>query len=240
LAELIIALDVSEEKRLNNLVAALEGQSVWLKFGLEALSAFGYGVIERQAAKGFKVFADVKFHDIPNTVGAAARVLARTGAALFNVHAAGGAAMCGQAREQSEREAAALGRPRPLVVGVTILTSLGPEEVRSVGYQGTPGEAALRLAQVARQGNLDGVVCSVHEAAAVKAACGRDFLTVCPGIRPAGADLQDQKRIATPGGAVEAGADFLVVGRPVTGAPDPAAACAAILDQMHGRGPRRS
>jgi len=234
LAELIIALDVDDEGRLKDLVRALRDQPVWLKVGLEALSAFGLGLVERLAADGRRVFADVKFHDIPNTVGAASRVLTRTGASLFNVHASGGRAMCAAAREQSEAEALAVRRTRPLVIGVTVLTSLSQDDLRDAGVTGTPQEAALRLAGVARAAGLDGVVCSVQEAAAIKAACGKGFLAVCPGIRPAGAEAGDQKRIATPRGAIEAGADFLVVGRPVTGAPDPAAACAAILEERRG------
>ncbi len=231
-AELIVALDVNNRASLDRLVAALSGQPVWMKVGLEALSAFGLGIVRDLADRGFRVFADVKYHDIPNTVGAASRVLARTGASLFNVHCSGGAAMCAAAKAGAESEAAILSLPRPKVVGVTVLTSLGAEDVTAVGYGGTPREAALRLARVGLAGGLDGVVCSVHEAAAVKEACGRGFLTVCPGIRPAGAGVQDQKRIATPKGAVEAGADFLVVGRPITAAPDPGAACAAILEEM--------
>lgn len=232
MADLIVAMDVNERKGLDRLVSALSGQPVWMKVGLEALSAFGLGVIRDLADRGFRVFADVKYHDIPNTVGAASRVLARTGASLFNVHCSGGAAMCAAARSGAESEAAALGLPRPAVVGVTVLTSLAAEDVAAVGLGGTPSEAALRLARVGLAGGLDGVVCSVHEARAVKEACGLGFLTVCPGIRPAGADVQDQKRIATPKGAVEAGADFLVVGRPITGAADPGAACAAVLREM--------
>ncbi len=231
-SRLIVALDVSEEEPLRRLLKALKDQPVWVKVGLEALSAFGLDLVRRLSDAGFPVFADVKYHDIPNTVAAASRVLARRGAALFNVHCAGGADMCRAAREASEEAAAAAGLPRPKVVGVTILTSLGPQEVADVGYAGSPREAALRLALVGKAGMLDGVVCSVQEARAVKEACGPDFLTVCPGIRPAGAGAQDQKRIATPRGAVEAGADFLVVGRPITGAPDPAAACAEILQEM--------
>ncbi len=232
MSELIIAVDVREEKRLNDLLAAVSGQPVWVKLGFESIYAFGLPLVERVTSKGFKVFADVKLHDIPNTVGAASRVVARTGAALFNVHCAGGHAMCAAARDESAEEAARLGLPRPMVVGVTVLTSLSPEDVAAVGYLGTPAEAALRLAFLGKGAGLDGVVCSVQEAAPIKGSCGSRFLTVCPGIRPAGADVQDQKRIATPRGAVEAGADFLVVGRPITSAPDPGAACAAILQEM--------
>lgn len=234
MSELIIAVDVRDERKLNELLTAVGGQPVWIKLGFEALYAFGLPLVERVHARGFKVFADVKLHDIPNTVGAASRVVARSGAQLFNVHCAGGHAMCAAAAQESADEAARLGLPRPLVIGVTILTSLAPEDVTSVGYAGSPKEAALRLASVGKGAGLDGVVCSPQEAAGIKEACGGSFLAVCPGIRPAGADAGDQKRVATPRGAVEAGADYLVVGRPVTGAPDPAAACAAILSEMGG------
>ena len=236
MAELIVAVDVREEKKLEELLSALRGQPVWIKLGLEALSAFGMGLVERVSSRGFKVFADVKLHDIPNTVGAASRVVARTGASLFNVHCSGGKAMCAAARQESADEAAKLGLPRPLVVGVTLLTSLGPEDVAALGFSDAPREVALRLAQIGKEAGLDGVVCSVQEAAAVKKACGKAYLTVCPGIRPAGAEAGDQKRVATPRGAVEAGADFLVVGRPITSASDSAAAAEGILREIAGSG----
>ncbi len=232
MAELVVAVDVAREAELEALLSALKGRPVWVKLGLEALSALGYGAIGRAADAGFKVFADVKYHDIPNTVGAASRVLTRTGASMFNVHCAGGTAMCAAAREESEREAARLGRPRPIVLGVTVLTSLAKDDLAKVGFAGGPLETVRRLAAAGKEGGLDGVVCSVHEAAAIKAALGRNFYVLTPGIRPAGGDAQDQKRVATPAGAVAAGADFLVVGRPITGAPDPAAACDAILSEV--------
>lgn len=232
MAELVVAVDMDREAKLAALFAALKGRPVWVKLGLEALSAFGYGVIGRAADQGFKVFADVKYHDIPNTVGAASRVLTRTGASMFNIHCAGGTAMCAAARKESGEEAAKLGRPRPILLGVTVLTSLGAEDLAAVGYAAGPLETAQKMAAAGRAGGLDGVVCSMHEAAAIKAALGRGFLTLTPGIRPAGGEVQDQKRIATPAAAVRAGADFLVVGRPITGAPDPAAACDAILAEM--------
>jgi len=232
MAELVVAADVNDAARLKALLDALEGRPVWVKLGLEALSAFGYGAIEAAAGRGFKVFADVKYHDIPNTVGAASRVLARTGASMFNVHCAGGAAMCAAARKESDEEATRLGRPRPLVLGVTVLTSLSEGDLAAVGYAAGPLETAEKMAAAGKAGGLDGVVCSVHEAAAIKSRLGREFLTLTPGIRPAGGEVQDQKRVATPAGAVGAGADFLVVGRPITGAPDPAKACDAILAEM--------
>ncbi len=234
MSELIIAVDVREENKLQDLLSALSGQPVWIKLGFESLYAFGLPLVERVRSRGFRVFADVKLHDIPNTVGAASRVVARSGAQLFNVHCSGGHAMCASAREASAEEASKLGLPRPLVVGVTLLTSLSVDDIHAVGYLGTTQEAALRLAGIGQRAGLDGVVCSVQEAASVKGAFGTPFLAVCPGIRPAGADVQDQKRVSTPRGAVLAGADFLVVGRPVTGAMDPGAACAALLREMNG------
>lgn len=234
MAELIVAADVSEEKKLDNLLSALAGRPVWIKLGLEALSAFGFDIIGRVKKAGFKVFADVKFHDIPNTVGGASRVLARTGADLFNIHCSGGRAMCEAARRESEAEATRLGNPRPLVVGVTLLTSLEEEDMQAVGIGGSTKDAALRMARLGFDAGLDGIVCSVHEVEAAKAAMGRNFLTVCPGIRPRGSATGDQKRVATPSLAIRAGADFVVVGRPVTLAEDPAAACGAILSEIKG------
>ena len=232
-AELVVALDVQEEKRLAGLLAALKGQPVWMKVGLEALSEFGLDLIRRVSGEGFKVFADVKYHDIPNTVGSASRVIARTGASMFNVHCSGGAAMCAAAREQSGQEAERLGLPRPMVLGVTVLTSLGEEDLGAMGISKTPGELALALAKTGAAGGLDGVVASVHECAAIKAALGRSFKVLTPGIRPSGGDVQDQKRVATPEGAVAEGSDFLVVGRPITGAKDPREACESILQEIN-------
>jgi len=234
MAKLVIALDVREEQHLEFLVQSLRGKPVWMKVGLEALSTFGLGLAERLISEGYRVFADVKYHDIPNTVGAASRVITRTGASMFNVHCSGGRAMCEAARTSSEEEAEVLGIPRPLVLGVTVLTSLSGEDLEKMGISGSPAEAALRLAKVGQEGGLDGVVASVHEAAAIKEACGPDFKVLTPGIRLAGGDAQDQKRVATPAGAVAAGSDFLVVGRPVTQSTDPGAACEEILAQMEG------
>ncbi len=232
MAELVVALDVNEEKKLEFFLDALKGKPVWIKLGLEALSAFGYGAIGRAREKGFKVFADVKYHDIPNTVGAASRVVTRAGAMMFNVHCSGGAAMCAAARKESEEEAKRLGAMRPIVLGVTVLTSIGSEDLVAMGFAGGPLETAEKLAATGKAGGLDGVVCSVHEAASIKSKLGKSFYALTPAIRPAGADVQDQKRIATPAAAVKAGADFLVVGRPITGASDPAAACDKILEEM--------
>lgn len=232
MAELIIALDTSDPYQVEDLMKALKGRKVWIKLGLEALSAFGYQVIERIAEQDFKVFSDTKFHDIPNTVGAATRVLCGMGPSMFTVHCAGGAAMIRAARKESAEEAARHALRRPLVVGVTVLTSLSQDDFRTVGFEGTPVDAALAMAKMGKDSGLDGVVCSVHEAPAIRKAMGRDFLVVCPGIRPRDASVQDQKRVATPSEAIRAGANFLVVGRPVTQSDSPGEACDRILEEM--------
>jgi orotidine-5'-phosphate decarboxylase len=183
--------------------------------------------------RGARIFYDSKFHDIPNTVAGAAAAAARLGVSMFNVHALGGVAMMAAARAAAAEAARGAGLPAPLVIAVTIVTSLGDREVREeLGIPSTAGEAALRLAQLAKEAGLDGVVASVHEVPAIKRVCGTHFLTVTPGIRPAGAAVGDQSRVATPREAVAAGADLLVIGRPITRADDPTAALEMVLEEM--------
>jgi orotidine-5'-phosphate decarboxylase len=176
---------------------------------------------------GVPVFLDVKLHDIPNTVVGAMKALAPLGASIVNVHASGGAAMM-----KAAVEAAASVSPRPKVIAVTVLTSLEAADLSAMGIAGTPLEQVARLAKLAKGAGIDGVVCSPQEIAAVRAACGRDFLIVTPGVRPAGGALGDQKRVMTPEEALKAGADFLVIGRPITGAPDPAEAARKIAADL--------
>jgi orotidine-5'-phosphate decarboxylase len=188
--------------------------------------------------RGFRVFLDLKFHDIPNTVAQACAAATRLGVWMLNVHAAGGAAMLEAAREAVARTAAELGRPRPLLIAVTVLTSLADGDLEAIGLAGPATAAATRLARLAQRAGLDGVVCSAQEAASLRAACGPAFRLVTPGIRPAGSAPDDQSRIVTPEAAVAAGADYLVVGRPITQAPDPLAALAAInasIAHLEGR-----
>ena len=180
--------------------------------------------------RGAGVFLDLKLHDIPNTVRGAARSAARLGARMITIHISGGAAMM-QAALEGAREGAAAGNA-PLVLGVTVLTSLSNHDLAALGWNGTAETAARRLAGMAQTAGLRGVVASPQEAAAIRQSCGPNFVIVTPGIRPAHSALDDQARAATPGAAVRAGADFLVVGRPVTQAPDPAAAAAAITDEI--------
>lgn len=224
---LIVALDTPDTAPAVRLVEQLRGAVGAFKLGLEFLSAAGpQGVREVQAAGAERLFLDTKFCDIPNTVTGAARSITRLGPWMFNVHAlAGPAAM--RAAVQAAGQAAGTGT-RPLVIAVTVLTSLDQEALDVLGIAGTPEEAAVRLALLARESGLDGVVASPLEVRAIRAACGPEFRIVTPGVRPAGMDRQDQARVATPAEAVRAGADYLVVGRAVTSAPDPRRAAAEI------------
>jgi orotidine-5'-phosphate decarboxylase len=198
-----------------------------LKVGLEFISANGPEGVRRIVALGLPVFADVKFHDIPNTVAGAVREIAKLGVAILNVHAPGGEAMM-----RAALDAAGTVSPRPKVIGVTVLTSLDERDLAAVGVNAAPLDQVVRLAKLAKASGLDGVVCSPREIAAVRAACGGDFLIVTPGVRPAGGDLADQRRVMTPADAVKAGADILVIGRPITGAADPAQAARTIAASL--------
>jgi len=228
-SQLIVALDYPVAASALAMARQLQPLSPWVKVGLELLMAAGPDVVSALCELGLPVFLDGKFHDIPNTVAGAVRSAAYSGAGILNVHASGGLRMMQAAREAAEAVAV---QPRPLVIGVTVLTSLAPEELRDeVGCARPLEEQVLALARLAKQAGLDGVVASVAETAAIKAACGVDFVVITPGIRPAAID-DDQRRVATARDAVAAGADFLVVGRPITRAPNPAAACAAIQREI--------
>jgi orotidine-5'-phosphate decarboxylase len=218
------ALDTPDLARALTLGRALGAAVGGLKLGLEFFSAQGPAGVKAVAALGRPVFLDLKLHDIPNTVASAVTALGPLGAGLINVHAQGGPAMM-RAAAAAARER---GSGRPLVVAVTILTSLDEADLAVTGVAGAPLDQVLRLARLAQGCGLDGVVCSAAEIAALRAALGPDFLLVVPGLRPEGAAAGDQKRLATPAAARQAGADLLVVGRPITAAPDPAAAARAI------------
>ncbi len=198
-----------------------------LKVGLEFITANGPKGIEKIVALGRPVFADVKFHDIPNTVAGAAREIAKLGVSLFNIHASGGEAMM-----RAAKEAAASVNPDVKLIAVTVLTSLNDDDLDAVGQRKPAHEQVEGVASLARHSGLDGVVCSAREIVPLRKVLGRDFMLVTPGIRPAGADIADQKRVMTPGEAMRAGSDILVVGRPITGAADPAAAAKAIADEI--------
>ncbi len=220
---LIVALDVSDAGSARALAGRLSGHVGMLKVGSQLFTAAGPALVRELVARGDRVFLDLKFHDIPNTVAGAVESAARLGVSLVDVHGLGGRAMI---------EAAARARGGARLLAITILTSHDQAALDEVGLPGTAAESVRRLARLARDGGADGVVCSPHEVGLVREACGSGFLVVTPGIRPAGAALLDQSRAATPGAALRAGADYLVVGRPITGAGDPAGAADAVVAEM--------
>ena len=224
---IFVALDVPDLARALALAKAVRPHVGGLKVGLEFITAQGPAGVREIVSLGLPVFADVKFHDIPNTVAGAAREVARLGCALFNVHASGGAAMM-----RAAKDAAASVDPKVKVLGVTVLTSLAEDDLRAVGQADNTGQQVARLAALAKESGLDGVVCSPQEIALVRKICGADFLIVTPGVRPAGAALADQARVMTPAEAMAAGADILVIGRPITAVADPAGAAAAIAAEV--------
>jgi orotidine-5'-phosphate decarboxylase len=229
----ITALDVGDADAALALAGRLGDRAPLVKVGLELFSAAGPAVIADLHARGRRVFLDLKLNDIPNTVASAARVAARLGVAMITMHAGcGRAAMAAAAKALAEAEPGPDGR-RPALLAVTVLTSLGADDLQELG----PGpdtvlERVQRLARLAWDSGCDGMVCSAADLTALRQELGPDPLAVTPGIRPAGSDVQDQKRIATPAGAMRDGADFLVVGRPITRADDPARAHAEIVAQL--------
>jgi len=222
----LVALDYADPAAALALAGRLDPRECGIKVGKELFVSGGPEAVRALVARGFNVFLDLKFHDIPNTVAQACAAATRLGVWMMNVHAAGGRAMLRAAREAVD--AAQPRAKRPLLVAVTVLTSLDDDALRETGVESDARTQALRLARLARACALDGVVYSAREAAALRAECGPDFALVTPGIRPAGADAHDQARIVTPEEAIRNGATFLVVGRPITGAADPLAALAAI------------
>jgi orotidine-5'-phosphate decarboxylase len=243
--KLIVALDLPSADAATRLAERLHGHVGMFKVGSELFTAEGPVLARYLVAVGEKVFLDLKFHDIPNTVRAAAREAAQLGVTMLNVHASGGRKMMEAALEGVQAAASRRHEDaRPRVLAVTLLTSLESSDLEKLGLAGTPEDVVVRLARLAQEAGLDGVVASPREIAAVRAACGPRFVIVTPGIRPAhtrrsGAAARpatgaadDQVRIATPEVAIQAGADYLVVGRPITEAPEPVAAADAIVAEM--------
>ncbi|MGQ9660210.1 MAG: orotidine-5'-phosphate decarboxylase [Thermochromatium sp.] len=220
---LIVALDFAAEQPALALAERLDPARCRLKVGKELFTRLGPAFVERLQRLGFEIFLDLKFHDIPNTVAAACAAAADLGVWMVDVHVSGGRAMLEAARERLIRYE----RP-PLLIGVTVLTSLDRADLDAIGCPGEPRERVLTLATLAHESGLDGIVCSPLEAASVRAALGADFRLVIPGVRPAGAASGDQKRIMTPAEALAAGADYLVIGRPITQASDPLSVIDAI------------
>jgi len=228
--KILVALDVDSKKKAIDIVGRLRGEVGAFKVGLELVNSAGLGVLDAiREAGADRVFYDCKFHDIPNTVAGASRAAARMGVWMFNVHCSGGAAMMRAAKEAACEESAKMGVACPLVIGVTLLTSIDQQVLNDeMNVAGTCAEQVVRLARLAKESGLDGVVCSPHEIELVRAECGPEFVIVTPGVRPVGADIGDQKRVMTPFEAVAKGAGYLVIGRPITGAPDPAEAARLI------------
>jgi len=226
-SRVIVALDYADAQAALALVDRLEPGSCRLKVGKELFTRSGPALVEQLCAKDFDVFLDLKFHDIPNTVANACHAAADLGVWMLNVHALGGARMLAAAREGVARAARA-----PLLVAVTILTSMDESDLAGIGLAGTPEDNVLRLAALAAQSGLDGVVCSSREAHVLRERHGTDFRLVTPGIRPAGSEAGDQRRVMTPVDAVRNGSDYLVIGRPVTQADDPAGVLRTINSEL--------
>ena len=228
-SRVIVALDFASADAALAFAARLTPRSCRLKIGKELFTAAGPALVEK-LQRSFDIFLDLKFHDIPNTVAGACRAAAQLGVWMINVHALGGRAML-----EAARDAVAASREPPKLIAVTLLTSLAARDLADVGIAGEAAAVALKLAQLAQASGLDGVVCSAQEAALLRRECGNGFCLVTPGIRAAHNAQNDQQRVMTPAAAVAAGADYLVIGRPVTQAPDPVAALAAINQEIAAR-----
>jgi len=230
---LIVALDVSNRREAFRLVRQLQDQVDAYKIGMQLYNSEGPDMVEYIQLYGGKVFVDLKFHDIPNTVAQTSRVMARRQAFMFTMHAGGGSKMLKAAVESCAEEADHLGYERPLSLAVTVLTSISQEAFeQELGGRTSIQEHVARLAKISVEAGLDGVVCSPHEITMVRETCGPDFLIVSPGVRPSWAGHDDQSRIMTPKEAIQQGASYLVVGRPITKAEDPEDAARLIVEEM--------
>ncbi len=224
---LIVALDVSSAAAAQNIVTAVGVSALTFKVGMQLYTAEGPSVVRDLVASGRRVFLDLKYHDIPNTVAAAVREAAGLGVSMLTIHASGGGKMI-----HAAVDAARTANPALMILGVTVLTSMDEMDLDKVGVRGHMSEQVLRLAGLALTSGCHGVVASAMEAAELREELGKHFLIVTPGVRPAGKDHGDQSRVVTPAQAIAAGATYIVVGRPITGAANPGAEARAILDQM--------
>jgi orotidine-5'-phosphate decarboxylase len=233
MAEVIVALDFDSKEKALNLVESLGDAISLYKVGLELFSREGLGVVEELAQRGKRVFLDLKYHDIPNTVKSAARAAIEAGVFMYNLHALGGFSLMKEVAEFNAEYSAKVGlKERPIVLAVTLLTSLDEREIYQLGISSPLEAEVLRLAELAKRAGLDGVVCSPKEVPLIKRHLGEDFITVTPGIRPAWAERNDQKRATTPAEALRLGSDFMVVGRPITASPQPKEAALKILKEL--------
>ncbi|MCP5382422.1 MAG: orotidine-5'-phosphate decarboxylase [Kordiimonadaceae bacterium] len=231
---ILCALDTISTDEATKLASLLMPYVGGVKLGLEFFGANGPQGFKEVAEKNRNIFLDLKLHDIPNTVAKAIHSLMPLKPKIMTIHTAGGPAMMAAAAKAADDAAKNVGCTKPLIVGVTILTSLDNLDLEAIGYKNKVAEQVLNLAKLAKENGLDGVVCSSHEISLIKNACGKDFKLVVPGIRPAGSVKADQKRVMTPYEAVKLGADFLVIGRPITQATDPAQAAMAIAKEING------
>lgn len=227
---IIVAMDYDNAGDCMTMARRLSPEVCRLKVGKELFTRGGPAVVEQLVELGFDVFLDLKFHDIPNTVAGAVRAAADLGVWMVNVHASGGERMMVAAREALDKQS---GR-RPLLIGVTVLTSMTEEDLRATGVSRDPLAQVLHLATLSHQSGLDGVVCSAQEAGTLRDRLGEDFCLVTPGIRPTDSAADDQRRTLTPEQAIAAGSHYLVVGRPITRAPDPVARCREIAESIRG------
>ena len=227
--KVIFALDIDRVAEVDRWAELLAGHVGMFKIGKQLFTAGGPATVERVRARGIDVFLDLKYHDISNTVAMAGIEATRLGSKLFNVHALGGYDMMAKTAEAVGKTA---GHEGTKILAVTILTSSTEQTLRDVGIDRSVSEMVVRLAMLAKKAGIDGVVASPQEVGIIREACGSDFLVVTPGVRPATAAADDQKRIMTPGEAIAAGADYLVIGRPISAAPDPVEACRAIIDEI--------
>ena len=218
-SNIVVALDFAHADGALKLANQLDPSLCKLKIGKELFTAAGPNLLEQLQAQGFQVFLDLKFHDIPNTVGKACEAASRLGVWMLNVHASGGSGMMQAAREGVDKSG-----QKPILIAVTVLTSMSQENLTEIGIHTPLQQHALYLARLAHQSGMDGVVCSAHEAGSIKSAISDKFITVTPGIRPANASLDDQSRVMTPARALQMGADYLVIGRPITQAENPSRA----------------
>ena len=236
--KLLVALDVDSSGRAHELASGLRGVAGGFKVGSRLFTLEGPALVRQLTDAGARVFLDLKFHDIPNTVAQAVEAAAQTGAWMINVHASGGVPMMQAAARAAHDAAQRLGRPAPIVIGVTVLTSMDDAALRETGVERPLLAQVVALARMAQAAGLDGVVASPHETASIRAACGDGFTIVTPGIRgaSAGADRHDQSRTMGPAEAVRAGASYVVVGRPIIGAPDPRVAAEAVAEELDSAG----
>jgi orotidine-5'-phosphate decarboxylase len=232
-----VALDVPDSATACGLARRLKGHVGLFKVGMELYHAEGPSVIQDLKSLGAEVFLDLKFHDIPNTVAGVSRVVAPLGVSILNLHASGGTEMMKACLKAASESTAEVNIPRPRIIAVTVLTSIDDETFKFVGQSEVSVSMHVEhLAKMTKRAGLDGVVASPREIEVIRSACGPEFLIVTPGVRPAGGDVGDQKRVATPMGAIRAGADILVIGRPITAAKDPIEAAEIIIQEIQEGG----